>query len=111
MSRADLHPLANLTDAEGKRLDAIIRAVGNRLDRQLRRNGEEPDESDIFDSALAAVVADVELAPLRTSWVLSPKQNPALHMEPSGHGMSSHHTGTCTYCTERERERCRRRIL
>ena len=92
MSRADLHPLANLTDAEGKRLDAIIRAVGNRLDRQLRRNGEEPDESDIFDSAL------------RTSWVLSPKQNPALHMEPSGHGMSSHHTGTCTYCTERERE-------
>ena len=55
---------------------------------------------------------------------LSPKQNPALHvdllwrfgrllfpkqtapgslLEPSGHGMSSHRTGTCTYCIQRKR--------
>ena len=60
MSGLDLHPMARLTDSEGKRLDAIIKAVGSRLDKELRRNGEEPDESDIFESALAAVVAYVD---------------------------------------------------
>ena len=35
-----LHPMASLTDSECKRLDAIIRAVGSRLNRQLRKNGE-----------------------------------------------------------------------
>ncbi|OLQ03380.1 hypothetical protein AK812_SmicGene13702 [Symbiodinium microadriaticum] len=60
MSSAALHPMASLTDSECERLDAIIRAVGNRLDRQLRKNGEDPDEGDIFECATAAVVAYVD---------------------------------------------------
>ena len=32
MTSAALHPMASLTDSECKRLDAIIRAVGNRLE-------------------------------------------------------------------------------
>ena len=60
MSRTSLHPMASLTDSECKRLDAIIRAVGSRLNRQLRKNGEDPDESDIFECATATVVAYVD---------------------------------------------------
>ena len=51
MSRTSLHPMASLTDSECKRLDAIIRAVGSRLNRQLRKNDEDPDDSDIFECA------------------------------------------------------------
>ena len=53
----DQRPHATLTAAEKDRIDAVIRAVGNRFNKRLRDQGEEPDEADVFHCAQAAVVA------------------------------------------------------